>query len=86
MTSLRLLKLKAEEDLYDLFLWEEGEFRFLDDELPDKEMIPLADRCHQRGDGGHPAASTSGAARCRSSPTSSVVSHPDRKGRSGRNA
>jgi hypothetical protein len=38
---VRLLKLKAEEDLYDLFLWEEAEFRFLDDELPDKEMIPL---------------------------------------------
>jgi hypothetical protein len=38
---LRLMRLKAEEEIYDIFLWQEGEFRFLDDELPTMEMIPL---------------------------------------------
>jgi len=37
----RLMRLKAEEEIYDLFLWQEGEFNFLDDELPQFEMIPL---------------------------------------------
>lgn len=36
-----LMRLKAEESIYDIFLWKEGEFRFLDDELPDMQMIPL---------------------------------------------
>jgi hypothetical protein len=38
---LRLMRLKAEEEIYDIFLWREGEFHFLDDELPTMEMIPL---------------------------------------------
>src|SRR5213593_3731967 len=38
---LRLMRLKAEEEIYDIFLWREGEFRFLDGELPTMEMIPL---------------------------------------------
>jgi len=38
---VRLMRLKAEEEIYDIFLWREGEFRFLDDELPTMEMIPL---------------------------------------------
>jgi Domain of unknown function (DUF4388) len=38
---LRLMRLKAEEEIYDIFLWPEGEFKFLDDELPSMEMIPL---------------------------------------------
>src|ERR1700730_11966655 len=38
---MRLMRLKAEEEIYDIFLWREGEFRFLDDELPTMEMIPL---------------------------------------------
>jgi uncharacterized protein DUF4388 len=38
---LRLMRLKAEEEIYDIFLWREGEFHFLDDQLPTMEMIPL---------------------------------------------
>jgi hypothetical protein len=37
----RLMRLKAEEEIYDVFLWNEGEFTFIDDELPAHEMIPL---------------------------------------------
>lgn len=37
----RLMRLKAEEAIYDIFLWREGEFTFIDDELPTMEMIPL---------------------------------------------
>lgn len=37
----RLLRLKAEESVYDLFSWEEGEFRFLDGELPEGTMVPM---------------------------------------------
>lgn len=37
----RLMRLKAEEAIYDIFLWRDGEFRFVDDELPTMEMIPL---------------------------------------------
>jgi hypothetical protein len=36
------LRLKAEETIYELFTWSDGEFRFIDDKLPDYEMIPLA--------------------------------------------
>lgn len=38
---VRLMRLKAEEEIYDIFLWREGEFHFVDDELPTMEMIPL---------------------------------------------
>src|SRR6266699_4780045 len=31
---LRLMRLKAEEEIYDIFLWQEADFHFLDDELP----------------------------------------------------
>src|SRR5215208_1528285 len=37
----RLMRLKAEEEIYDVFLWQEGEFHFVDNELPAMEMIPL---------------------------------------------
>lgn len=37
----RLMRLKAEEEIYDIFLWDIGEFYFVDDELPQMEMIPL---------------------------------------------
>jgi hypothetical protein len=37
----RLMRLKAEEGIYDIFLWNDGEFYFLDGELPQMEMIPL---------------------------------------------
>ncbi len=38
---LRLMRLKAEEEIYDIFLWPEGDFHFIDDQLPTMEMIPL---------------------------------------------
>jgi hypothetical protein len=37
----RLMRLKAEEEIYDIFLWNEGDFSFIDDQLPEMEMIPL---------------------------------------------
>jgi hypothetical protein len=37
----RLLRQKAEEAVYDVFSWPEGEFRFLDAELPEHAMIPM---------------------------------------------
>jgi hypothetical protein len=37
----RLMRLKAEEEIYDVFLWREGEFGFVDNDLPKQEMIPL---------------------------------------------
>jgi hypothetical protein len=38
---LRLMRLKAEEEIYDIFLWREGDFHFNDDDLPKMEMVPL---------------------------------------------
>ena len=37
-----MLKLKAEESIYDLFTWKEGEFNFIDGELPEYAMVPLS--------------------------------------------
>lgn len=37
----RLMRLKAEEQIYDIFLWTEGDFQFEDDEIPKMEMVPL---------------------------------------------
>ena len=37
-----MLRRKAEEGIYDLFTWEEGEFRFLDDDLPEYDMVPIS--------------------------------------------
>jgi hypothetical protein len=37
----RLMRRKAEEEIYDIFLWTDGDFYFVDDELPHMEMIPL---------------------------------------------
>jgi hypothetical protein len=37
----RLMRLKAEEEIYDIFLWNDGEFYFVDNELPKMEMISL---------------------------------------------
>lgn len=37
----QMLRLKAEESIYDIFTWEEGEFEFLDDELPTETMIRM---------------------------------------------
>lgn len=38
----RMLLHKAEESIFDVFAWPEGEFRFLDKELPDESMVPVA--------------------------------------------
>src|SRR6185436_18432291 len=37
----RLLRVKAEESIYDLFTWMEADFKFLDDVLPEHPMIPM---------------------------------------------
>ncbi|HEX3554274.1 MAG TPA: DUF4388 domain-containing protein [Thermoanaerobaculia bacterium] len=37
----RMLRLKAEESIYDIFSWAEGDFRFLDDVLPESAMVPM---------------------------------------------
>jgi hypothetical protein len=37
-----MLRLKAEEGIYGLFGWEQGEFRFHDDELPSYQMVPIS--------------------------------------------
>lgn len=39
---LRLMRKKAEESIYDVFLWEAGEFEFVDGDLPDLKMVPLS--------------------------------------------
>jgi hypothetical protein len=39
---LRLMQKKAEESIYDVFLWSEGEFEFIDNELPDQKMVALS--------------------------------------------
>lgn len=36
-----IMKVKAEETLYDIFVWEEGEFNFIENYLPDIKMVPL---------------------------------------------
>jgi Domain of unknown function (DUF4388) len=41
-TLNRVLKIKAEEGIYDIFTWQNGEFRFLQGELPDHKFIPLS--------------------------------------------
>ena len=37
----KMLKLKAEESLYELFTWQEADFRFADGELPAYQMVPV---------------------------------------------
>jgi hypothetical protein len=38
---LHVLQVKTEETIYELFLWEEGDFRFLENILPAKKFQPL---------------------------------------------
>ncbi len=38
----QMLRLKAQESIYSLFDWPEGEFRFHDDQLPAYPMVPIA--------------------------------------------
>jgi len=35
----QMLRLKTEESIYDVFYWEEGDFQFLDDVLPEGAMV-----------------------------------------------
>lgn len=37
-----MLRLKAEEGIYELFTWPEGDFEFLDGQLPEYQMVPLS--------------------------------------------
>lgn len=37
----RLLRHKVEESIYDVFSWQEAEFRFLDGDLPSSTLVPL---------------------------------------------
>ncbi|MEM6456305.1 MAG: DUF4388 domain-containing protein [Acidobacteriota bacterium] len=37
----QMLQLKAEESIYDIFTWPEGDFHFLDGELPAENMVPM---------------------------------------------
>lgn len=37
----RLLRLKAEESIYEIFAWDHGDFRFLDDVLPESALVPM---------------------------------------------
>ena len=39
---LRLMKKKAEESIYDIFLWTEGDFEFVEGQMPDQKMVPLS--------------------------------------------
>lgn len=37
-----MLRLKAEESIFDLFTWADGRFRFLDGELPGYDLVPIS--------------------------------------------
>src|SRR5260370_29745123 len=39
---LRLMRKKAEESIYDVFLWEEGSFEVVDGDRPELKMVPLS--------------------------------------------
>lgn len=36
-----MLKLKTQETIYEIFTWQQGDFRFVDDELPEFALVPL---------------------------------------------
>lgn len=38
---LGLMRLKAEESIFDIFVWSDGEFQFNDDDLPSSSMVML---------------------------------------------
>jgi hypothetical protein len=38
----QMLRLKAEESIYDIFTWNEADFQFIEDELPAFEMVPIS--------------------------------------------
>ena len=37
-----MLRIKAEEAIFDLFTWKTGQFRFMDGELPGFELVPIS--------------------------------------------
>ena len=37
----KLMRIKAEESVYDIFMWDEGDFNFIEGCLPDIKFIPL---------------------------------------------
>lgn len=37
----QMLRFKAEESIYDVFTWEQGDFEFLDGKLPEESMVPM---------------------------------------------
>ena len=39
---VELIRLKACETIYDIFLWPEGAFHFIDGEIPQRPMVPIA--------------------------------------------
>ena len=39
---VELIRLKACETIYDIFLWPEGAFQFIDGEIPQRPMVPIA--------------------------------------------
>ncbi|MEM8933657.1 MAG: DUF4388 domain-containing protein [Acidobacteriota bacterium] len=38
----QMLRLKAEESIYDIFTWTEGAFEFFDDDLPEQTMVKMS--------------------------------------------
>jgi TonB family protein len=38
----KILRLKTEESVFELFTWDEGDFRFVKDEMPDAAMVPVS--------------------------------------------
>ena len=38
----KMLRIKAEEAIFDLFTWTSGQFRFIDDDLPGYELVPIS--------------------------------------------
>ncbi|MGB3563632.1 MAG: DUF4388 domain-containing protein [Thermoanaerobaculia bacterium] len=38
----KMLRTKAEESIYELFTWSEGDFNFVEDELPGYQAVPLS--------------------------------------------
>ena len=42
-----LIRIKTEETIYDLMLWDEGNFRFLEGELPERDFLELQLPVHQ---------------------------------------
>lgn len=39
---VELIRIKACETIYDIFLWPEGAFQFIDGEIPQRPMVPIA--------------------------------------------